>query len=393
MNPINFKINPIREIPVNNAKLLGHEKIVENLKIFLESENMITPLSIAIHGEWGSGKTSIMKTLEKNLDERKYAILFFEAWKYEYSNPSLGLIAEIAEKYAKGDATKDIIRAGVYILSQKYLSVEPEKMMQYVRSSKAHTDTLSEKLKKIIQDKIGDKKLIIIIDDLDRCDVENSLQLLAIMKLFFDVENCVCVAAVDFDRLKQAWRQKYLVDKDSSEDGSKYLDKIFQIRIGIPKPPKDQVKEYLKTLIEKVPDSVSELLATLLSKNPRSVKRTLNLISYRQNLLQSENKEVSAICWTLLEEIISNNLIIRLHDDLKKNGSSIGHFILIGDQWETIKNHIQNHFGNDFYTKYAEKLKVFFNLSYNICDQYDITKNEIDDDFTILYSATNETLR
>ena len=396
---MNFQINPIREMPIEDAKLLGHEKIVKNLKTFLESENMITPLSIAIHGEWGSGKTSIMKTLKKNLDNTKFTVLFFEAWKYEYSNPSLGLIAEIAEKYATEDAVTSIIRAGVYIFSQKYFGVEPDKITQYMRASKQHTETLSKRLKEIIKNKVGEGKLIIIIDDLDRCDVENSLQLLAIIKLFFDVENCVCIAAVDFERLKQAWRQKYLIDnsskdgsKDGSEDGSQYLDKIFQIRIGIPKPPEEQIKEYVKTLIKDLPDSVSELFAGFLSKNPRSIKRTLNLISYRQNLLTSENKEISAILWTLLEEIISNNWIIYLHDHLKNNGSSIGHCIKKETKLEAVAVDLRTPIKKDFYTKYAEKLSVFFDLSYDVCRQYEITKKELDDDFQILYSATNESL-
>ncbi len=390
---MDFQINPIREMPIEDAKLLGHEKIVANLKTFLENENMITPLSIAIHGEWGSGKTSIMKTLEKNLDNSKFEVLFFEAWKYEYSNPSLGLITEIAEKYATGNLTKDIIRAGAYILAQKYLGVNPEEVLKNIRASKAHSETLSEKLRKVVEDKIGNKKLIIIIDDLDRCDVENSLQLLAITKLFFDLENCVCIAAVDFKRLRQAWRQKYQIDKTSDDDGSQYLDKIFQIQIGIPKPPVEQVKEYVETLIEQIPNSVSELLANILPKNPRSIKRILNLISYRQNILQSDNKEISAIFWTLLEEIISNSKIIYLHDLLKKNGASIGHFILQGNDWATVKKYVQNHLGNDFYTKHATRLSMFFALSYNICVENNITKNEIDDDFVILYSATNEALR
>ncbi len=386
-----FRIVPINDLPHKDAKLLGHEQIITNLKTFLENDNLITPLSIAIHGDWGSGKTSIMKTLSTKLDKKKFEVLFFEAWKYEYANPSLGLITELSEKYEQNLA-KDIMKAGVYILSNKFLGTDPEQIFQYIKATKHHSESLSKNLQEMLSKNITNRKLIIIIDDLDRCDVENALQLLAIIKLFFNLENCICIAAVDFNRLKQAWRSKYLVGTNT-EDGSEYLDKIFQIRIGIPKPPQEQIKKYIETLIEKIPDSISELFANLLPKNPRSIKRTLNLISYRQNLLESKNKEISAIFWTLLEEIISNDKIILLYDILPKNGSSIGHFIKIGDQWQTIKTHLQNHLGNDFYTKYASKLSTFFALSYKICNQYEITKKELDDDFRILYSATNEALR
>ena len=85
--------------------------------------------------------------------------------------------------------------------------------------------------------------MIIIIDDLDRCDVENSLQILSIIKLFFDLPNCICIAAVDFNRLKNAWLRKYSIqDIVNQNDASEYLDKIFQVRIGIPEPTEEQIK-------------------------------------------------------------------------------------------------------------------------------------------------------
>ena len=72
------------------------------------------------------------------------------------------------------------------------------------------------------------KKLIILIDDLDRCDVENSLQILSVLKLFLDIENIICIAAVDYKRLENAWLRKYTIqDKMHQNDAKQYLDKIF----------------------------------------------------------------------------------------------------------------------------------------------------------------------
>jgi len=390
---MSFQINPVKETPYEDAKMLGHKQIVRNLKTFLENENMITPLSIAIHGDWGSGKTSIMKTLEKTLDSTKFETLFFEAWKYEYSNPALGLITEIAEKYSTGDTARNIVRAGVYILSQKYFGVDPEKIMQIIRASKAHSETLSEQLKSIVQEKIGDKTLIVIIDDLDRCDVENSLQLLAILKLFFDLENCICIAAVDFERLKQAWRQKHKIIDNENEDGSNYLEKIFQIRIGIPKPTSIQIKEYIVTLTSDMPDYVADLFSETLPKNPRSIKRILNLVSYRKNLLTRSSGELSSIFWTLLEETISNKMIIQLNDALVKQGSSITHLMTIGDQWKDIKDLIERTVGNNIINRHADKLSAYFVLCKKILDEQQTPLVEVSDDFKILYASTNEVLR
>ena len=387
-----FEIHPVNDVPIENAKLLEHRKIISNLKSFLESKYMITPLSIAIHGEWGSGKTSIMKTLAGQIDSSKFATLFFEAWKYEYSNPSLGLITEIAERYATGDTARRIIQTGLYILTQKYLGADPEQVIRHIRGSKTHSDTLSDTLQRIIREKIGGKQLIIIIDDLDRCDVENSLQLLALLKLFFDINNCICIAAVDFERLKQAWEQKYHTGSKQTPDSSSYLDKIFQIRIGIPRPSSKQIVEYVQTLVAHMPNDVAGMFSHTLPKNPRSIKKILNLISYRINMLNSDHKEFAAIFWTLLEEVISNESIINISERLSNNGSSLGHLIVNIDSWQPINDLFVRIMGQDI-TKHAGKLDPFFTLSHKIACEYEMSRDGLDQDFMALYDATNEALR
>jgi predicted KAP-like P-loop ATPase len=62
-----WSINPLLDEPIHDAKLLGLEKTVEALYNFLSSKSLITPLAIAINGEWGSGKTSLINTLKIRL--------------------------------------------------------------------------------------------------------------------------------------------------------------------------------------------------------------------------------------------------------------------------------------------------------------------------------------
>ena len=388
---MSFSIYPVSDVPTDNAWLLEHKEIINNLISFLESERIITPISIAIHGEWGSGKTSIMKTLEKRLDSSKFTAMFFEAWKYEYSNPSLGLLTEIAERYATGDITKRIIEAGLYILTQKYLGVDPAQVIRYIQGSKTQSETLSDTLRTIIKENIGNKKLIIIIDDLDRCDIENSLQLLALLKLFFDIDNCICIAAVDFERLKQAWMQKYQTNGKPALDGSNYLDKIFQIRIGIPKPSSKQIEDYIKTLVDYMPRDFAKMFSLALPKNPRSIKKTLNLISYRVNTIYGDHKEFAVIFWTLLEEVISNKSITALHDRLNNNGSSLGHLIANVESWEAIRDLFEKIMGQTIAIHF-DTLDPFFALSNKIACKNKINKEVLDSYFLILHDATNETL-
>ena len=81
---------------LHKVKLL--KEFFENQKDFLTEEKMV-----ALYGGWGTGKSSVMKTLmsvESNykLDKKRFKTIFFEAWKYEnlktcfyrhFNNPDL----------------------------------------------------------------------------------------------------------------------------------------------------------------------------------------------------------------------------------------------------------------------------------------------------------------
>ena len=393
---MDFQLNPVSDKPHDDAKLLGHRQIVDALKTFLESSNTLTPLSIAIHGDWGSGKTSIMKTLEKKLDGDKLDIIFFEAWKYEYANPSIGLISELVQKYGNDDLFGKIVDTALTVLAKQYLGASVEAtsyILDRIRSLKP--SMLSDQLSNIIRNKFDQKKLVIIIDDLDRCDVENALQLLTVTKLFLDIENCICIAAVDFNRLKQAWHQKYRIDNSTSgsdSDGSEYLDKIFQVRIGIPRPSAEQLREYVKTLAD-VPNEVAVLFSQILPKNPRSIKRVLNLIAFRKNLLDSNIKDISATYWTLLEEILSNTGIVRLYNTLTEDGTSISSLVSAGKDTAYLDKKLSLFQKPEIYSSHRTQLLKFFTTSCEIAKENNIESASLDHDFKILYTATSEALK
>jgi hypothetical protein len=57
----------LKDEPLDDAILLGMEGRVKALYEFIKSDDIITPLVMAIHGEWGSGKTSLLLTLKKRI--------------------------------------------------------------------------------------------------------------------------------------------------------------------------------------------------------------------------------------------------------------------------------------------------------------------------------------
>lgn len=100
------KENSVTEYKILNDKAISDAKYF-NFNVFVDSiQNLIlnpeieTPFTLVINGKWGSGKTSLMRTIKKSLDnssqktiDKKVKTVWFNAWKYSDQD---NLIAELA---------------------------------------------------------------------------------------------------------------------------------------------------------------------------------------------------------------------------------------------------------------------------------------------------------
>lgn len=77
-------------------------KVHADLLSALVTDNSLLPITVGVFGDWGSGKTSIMKMLEKELSERDdIAVLYFDAWLFEgYDDAKSALISSILKQLA-----------------------------------------------------------------------------------------------------------------------------------------------------------------------------------------------------------------------------------------------------------------------------------------------------
>lgn len=390
-----FQVNPSHDKPVSEAVLLGHDEIVKALKKFLLSNDMITPLSIAIDGDWGSGKTSIMRTLSRQFNSDQFIKVYFEPWRYENSEPPLALIQTIIKALQKDSMQSigsGILRLAISALSTKYLGMNVDDASTIIQGNVKAVESFSEELKKVIQEhRSGNQKLLIMIDDLDRCSVENTLLILAIMKLFLDIEDCICIAAVDFERLQQAWRTKYHVS-DVKDKGKEYLEKIFQIKVAVPKPNDQQIREYLEELVPNMDDKMLDLFSTIGPKNPRAVKRLLNIISFRASMLNTDFAYDVSTLWSLLEHILTNKNLIRVQKNLQRNEGSIVDLIMNSEEpaIDTYVVTIKNQFDSRQVPNIDDKLKKFLHLAHTYVKKHNLLRDNLNKHFVTMSNLTNE---
>jgi hypothetical protein len=68
---------------------LQRRPAVRALHRLLDSPALATPLVVGVYGSWGTGKTSVMQTLEVSLTAPKRLILWFDAWVYARQEEAL----------------------------------------------------------------------------------------------------------------------------------------------------------------------------------------------------------------------------------------------------------------------------------------------------------------
>ena len=86
---------------VSNGELdnFGIEPFENGLTKFINNSN--TPITIALQGEWGSGKTSLMNSLQENLsigDNSKYHSIWLNTWEYALMKDAQSTLIDIITK-------------------------------------------------------------------------------------------------------------------------------------------------------------------------------------------------------------------------------------------------------------------------------------------------------
>jgi hypothetical protein len=185
---------------------------------------------IALTGKWGSGKTSIMNLVQAELGAQAHIVVaYFSPWKYEDTYSLFkGFGAFIFQQL--GDTFG-------YLNYKEYLRKYQRMLFSYIESKQAISFTAFlqnesndiGQMRQIISDKIqsDDKKMIIIIDDIDRLQKEEILFIFKMIQTVFNFDHLIYVLNFDEDRISKIFKAEFATDTN-------YLDKIIQTKINVP---------------------------------------------------------------------------------------------------------------------------------------------------------------
>lgn len=277
-----------------------------------------TPITIALQGEWGSGKTSLMNQLRYQLcdaDNAPYYPVWINTWQYSLMHtPSqaiiailegiIGQIGELSPNYKWNESKKKIGR-----LFKKMATVGSKVAISAVGADSGAVDDLFAQgggestivqLKNEIADLVETaleqnpqkKGFIMYIDDLDRIDPPVAVEILELLKNIFDLKNCVFVLAIDYDVVIKGLKPKFgeLTDKNEREFRS-FFDKIIQLPFSMPVASYNVDAFLIEALREiaffnsneladtTLTENLSEIARLSVGSNPRSLKRLTNTLS------------------------------------------------------------------------------------------------------------------
>ncbi|MEV0616259.1 P-loop NTPase fold protein [Nonomuraea sp. NPDC050404] len=251
------------------------------------------PMVIGVFGEWGTGKTSMLMQVREQLarDPDKYAHVWFDPWRHQHEdNPVLPLLHAIVDGLGlQGrENVRRTLRTISDMLGSLVLSTTLRISLPDVRKSiedydaehfriRSERTRLDEYLRVLIETALavrGQERLIVFVDDLDRCEADRITGLLESLKLHFNRDNCVFVLGVAKGPLIAAVREKYKEDPVGD-----YLDKIIQFPFEMPRMSEEDFASYLERLLaDKDIEAAGGMLKCALPRNPRTIKRFINVL-------------------------------------------------------------------------------------------------------------------
>lgn len=290
---------------------LGSLEKAKAITEFIEEDNQLLEKNnmIAIYGEWGSGKSSLMKTIDQELDKSKHKKIWIDMWQEEsdYSNLSTKILNKILQSIElEKETIKELVKAFIILgkgikITTPIISYDMEKAFEQLEKEIENANKI-ENFITTFQDKIekykekNNRKIIVFLDDLDRCNSDNMLNIIYNIKLLLSVNNVIFVFGIDKEAVSLALKNKYNNEINKAEN---FLDKIFPISFNMPNNTFDfqkLIKKSFKKLKTEKLKVLEDFFVKINFMNPRKLKKVLlrySIIKSRlieKNLLD-ENKE------------------------------------------------------------------------------------------------------
>ena len=363
---------------------LDYNYLVKSVNDIVQNDELL-PACVGLYGDWGSGKSSLIRMCKTQLEskEKNIKCLIFNGWLFEnYEDAKTAILGEILDTIK---ASVTLTQKVTTILKTLYNSIDKFKLVK--NSLKFGADLLltggigtivnlavekslgilsdntskdKKNIKQTVKDELDYKelredirefqskfeellkeskisRLVVFIDELDRCRPDTILDTLEAIKLFLFTGKTAFILGADERHIAYAVKSKFKdIEGQEIDIGKEYLEKLVQYPIKIPRLDSKEVETYIGFLLLQseinketfntivdlfhkvqsedftrasleevtlnkgigtkdtltIAHQISNLLARGLNGNPRQCKRFLNMMDLRMKQAAYKNKKL-----------------------------------------------------------------------------------------------------
>lgn len=262
------------------------------------------PLTVGIFGLWGAGKSTLLNLIGKNYEENKDVIyVSINAWMFEnYEDAKTAIMEALFRELKDNERIPEKIRKSFVSLIKKidflkvgrkavataapviasFVTGNPLPLVLNLPNGAKEVEgaikSLSDSVKGVKDDYLKDdetvddsivnnvrnfrnefektleseeiSRVVVLIDDLDRCQPERIIETLEAIKLFLSVKKTTFIIAADENVIQYAIKKKYPnIDGFNIELDKEYIEKMIQVPIQIPELSPKDVQNYLLLLV------------------------------------------------------------------------------------------------------------------------------------------------
>ena len=245
-NPAKFDLIPYGAVDSADDLFPLHKKQAEDIVSIISSSSP-DPFSICLSGEWGTGKTSVIHGVVDLLKENKdnqYDIIYINALELDDKKTVLTyLLTQIRENLKSRGVYVGINSEYKEFVSSLTGALTSSTIGAFLQKKLVDNDdyrTQKMKLEEVLERTYKKGKLIVIVDDIERCDRETAREYLFLIKEIATMRGCVSVFITDYDMLNEV-----VSVKNTSKSSHDFLNKFFNYKIDLrDEAPKDILAFY-----------------------------------------------------------------------------------------------------------------------------------------------------
>lgn len=303
-----------RPIESSRQDRFGRSEFARRVAYVIVERRDPTSIVVGIYAPWGEGKTSVLNMVIEELESHSNSVAVrFNPWRFhdeaQLLNNFFSVLAEKLDASLKTGGERVSEALGRYsglLAPIPYVGSGAKEIAKVVDSFHPTADL--EELKRRLEEILSkvEKRIVVLMDDIDRLDKEEIQAVFKLVKLSADFSNTAYILAFDEQMVSAALAEKY----GGFEAGRSFLEKIVQVPLRL--PPADS--EALRKIIYEGVGAALELAGIVLSEpqakdfvrlfgrafegemiTPRLAKRYVNGLTFVLPLLKGEVNPVDLL--------------------------------------------------------------------------------------------------